>query len=269
MKGAVPTHRSLLSGVVAAAALALGPSGASAATVTTFPLPTPDEGVADITVGPDGNLWYASEDAYKVGRITTGGAISEWNAPWNTNSQDDTGPDEIVTGDDGAMYALTDVGETVLRITPDGGAQDIFYNLIYNARHISPRRGGGVWQTLAAGPGDSGNRIVAPNGSVAYFDTGLAGGFAPIATAPDGSAWYADGGNAIRRLTEAGEQRNVAIPPAMSPEEVSSIAVAPDGTPWFTAYFQIRLYRYSSGGTIGRVNPDGTATLIDLGGDYL
>src|SRR3954453_3808645 len=65
MKGAVPTHRSLLSGVVAAAALAPWPRGASAATVTTFPLPTPDEGVADITVGPDGNLWYASEDAYK------------------------------------------------------------------------------------------------------------------------------------------------------------------------------------------------------------
>ncbi len=244
------------------------PSAADAVGVQTFAIPSPDAGATDIAAGPDGNLWFTERRTYKIGRITPAGQISEFGAPSAGPSQDDTGPDEIVAGADGALYALSDVGETTLRITPDGVARVIEYDLIDNARHLSPFPGGGAWEVLA-GSDDGGIRTVAPDGQVRYAAVDLAGGFAPIATAPDGAAWYADGRSAIKRIGVDGVQRTVPLPASIGTNDVSSIAFARDGSPWFTGYFQIRLYQYSSGGVIGHVNADGTATVVSLGGDYL
>jgi hypothetical protein len=44
---------------------------AGAATITEFPLPTPNSGPSGITAGPDGALWFSEETGNKIGRITT------------------------------------------------------------------------------------------------------------------------------------------------------------------------------------------------------
>ena len=44
-------------------------------------VPTPNSQPAGITVGPDGALWFTEENGHKIGRITTDGAITEYQIP--------------------------------------------------------------------------------------------------------------------------------------------------------------------------------------------
>ena len=57
------------------------PSGA----ITEFPLPAGDGSSGDLTVGPDGNLWFTASPCVErhgtIGRITPAGAITEFPLP--------------------------------------------------------------------------------------------------------------------------------------------------------------------------------------------
>src|SRR5262249_28622494 len=49
--------------------------------VTEFPLPTRGSAPGDITVGPDGNLWFTENEAYKIGRLRPKGTLTELSLP--------------------------------------------------------------------------------------------------------------------------------------------------------------------------------------------
>src|SRR5262249_55501472 len=55
-------------------------------TVTEYPIPTPNSGSSNITVGPDGNFWFTETSANKIGHVTTRGFFMEFPLP-TTNSQ--------------------------------------------------------------------------------------------------------------------------------------------------------------------------------------
>jgi len=91
------------------------PGGAE--TVFALPMATFNS-VSDITVGPDGALWFAGNSG-KVGRITTAGVVSEVDlpdvpppstAPPGTAASPVT-PEAITTGPDGNLWFTTDVGQ--------------------------------------------------------------------------------------------------------------------------------------------------------------
>src|SRR5207245_3541468 len=72
----------------------LTPSGS----ITEFDVPTPNSGPIGITVGPDGNLWFAEYTSGQIGRITNTGVISEFPVPSGAGSapyEITAGPDEI------------------------------------------------------------------------------------------------------------------------------------------------------------------------------
>jgi len=46
-----------------------------------FPIPTPSANPFGITVGADGNLWFAELAGQKLGRITTACVITEFPLP--------------------------------------------------------------------------------------------------------------------------------------------------------------------------------------------
>ena len=84
-------------------------------TFTEFSLPTAGATPIGITLGGDGNLWFAQKKANKIGRITPGGEFSEFAVP-----TENAGPDGIALGPDGNVwFSETDVGQ-IGRITPDG-----------------------------------------------------------------------------------------------------------------------------------------------------
>src|SRR5258708_23549279 len=46
-----------------------------------FPLPTSGATPIGIGLGSDNNLWFAQKKANKIGRISTGGALAEFDVP--------------------------------------------------------------------------------------------------------------------------------------------------------------------------------------------
>ena len=84
-------------------------------TITEFPIPTPDSGPLNITVGPDGSgglgLWFTEFAANKIGYMDINGICSEItlsdNAPWwheghlQPNPITNRGPYDITAGPDG------------------------------------------------------------------------------------------------------------------------------------------------------------------------
>ncbi len=87
--------------------------------ITEFNLPGPGNKdylyMSGISAGPDGNLWFTYQDlttnANAIGRITTSGVVSLFPTP-TANS----GPTDITSGSDGAMWFTEAVGQ-VGRIT--------------------------------------------------------------------------------------------------------------------------------------------------------
>ena len=86
-----------------------------AGVVTTFPTPgvgATEARPGDVTVGPDGNLWFAGGGW--IGRITPAGAITVFPLP----IADVAGSDKVTAGPDGNLW--TDASGVVARITPAG-----------------------------------------------------------------------------------------------------------------------------------------------------
>jgi virginiamycin B lyase len=61
-------------------------------------------------VGPDGALWFTELGGQKIGRITTGGAATDFAVPTTPSS-----PLGIVTGPDGALWFTETQGNKIGR----------------------------------------------------------------------------------------------------------------------------------------------------------
>src|SRR5687768_1119810 len=84
---------------------------------TVFQLPSADSGPYGIASGPDGNLWFTDihQSQSRIGRITTGGAITEFLLPAPSS-----GPLRIVVGPDGALWFTESSVNRIGRITTSG-----------------------------------------------------------------------------------------------------------------------------------------------------
>jgi virginiamycin B lyase len=71
-------------------------------------------GVAGITGGPDGAIWFTDSASWFVGRITTNGLITNEIQLPNVNSE----PQDIVSGPDGALW-FVERGGRIGRVTTD------------------------------------------------------------------------------------------------------------------------------------------------------
>ena len=86
-----------------------------AAFTNEFPIPagvmTPQP--RDITVGPDGNLWFVESNGNRVDRITPAGVITQFTMP-TINAR----LSHIVAGPDGNLWFTEAGGNKIGRITP-------------------------------------------------------------------------------------------------------------------------------------------------------
>src|SRR5256885_2235398 len=98
--------RSLLGACVVASVLILLvgalPAAAAAGTITKFKVPTGMSFPNGITTGPDGALWFTEAGAGKIGRVTTGGAVTEFTLAGGSSSG--FGSHTITAGPDGALW---------------------------------------------------------------------------------------------------------------------------------------------------------------------
>jgi virginiamycin B lyase len=72
-------------------------------------------GVAGITAGPDGNVWFALSNSDRIARITSGGQISQFTLPSRYSS-----PQEIIIGPDGLLWFTEPGAQRIGRISTSG-----------------------------------------------------------------------------------------------------------------------------------------------------
>jgi len=69
-------------------------------TMTDFAVPTAGAGLGEITAGPDGNLWFLENpeegDAAQIGKITTGGTLTEYGFPQGSRACCMTLPEPVI-----------------------------------------------------------------------------------------------------------------------------------------------------------------------------
>ena len=157
----VACHGALLAFCLMAPALALGGD------LKSFRIPTANSQPRHITLGSDGNMWFAEShiNVSRIGRVDPRGNITEFVVPGPTR---DSQPTHIVSGPDGALWFTE----------PSG-----FPN--------------GIGRVTTAGvfAEQNGNQIgrIATSGHITEF-----GPFDPaiapdrIATGPDGNLWFAE-----------------------------------------------------------------------------
>jgi virginiamycin B lyase len=215
-------------------------------TITEFALPSRSDPIG-IASGP-GGLWFTEQGLNKIGRITTGGSITEYAIPTLQG-----GPREIALGPDGAMWftkpsssTLPNYDDKIGRITASGKITE--YAI---ARHgypfgIAAGPDGAMWFTERIG-----NRIgrIATSGRVTEFALDVGNAPWGITAGPDGALWFTHtGSNTIGRITTGGSVTEYPIPTPNSMPE--AIAAGPDGALWFVESNVNRIGRITTRGSI-------------------
>jgi streptogramin lyase len=207
--------------------------------ITEFPIPT--SGPIDITAGPDGNLWFTLTDADQIGRITTGGVVTEFPIPG--------GPFFITVGPDGNLWFTQSGVKPIGRITPAGVVTEFpiptLPNLLFD---ITAGPDGNLW-FIETGANQIGR--VTPAGAVTEFPIPAGAGSNPqrVTAGPDGNLWFTENGaNQIGRITPVGVVSEFPIPTAASGPV--GITAGPDGNLWFTEFDANQIGRISTTGVV-------------------
>jgi virginiamycin B lyase len=102
-------------GRLAIAGLLLCGVPAGAVTFKEYPLPAGSQPTA-ITLGPDGNIWFAEPGTNKIGRITPAGQITHFDIPTPSSF-----PTAITAGPDGRIWFTELVGNKIGALSMTGG----------------------------------------------------------------------------------------------------------------------------------------------------
>lgn len=243
--------------------------------VTEFRPPCADCIVTDIVQGPDGVLYYSSNNP-ELGRITTAGAFlpaiptpsssalagelavhgtDVWMTDFNNDAlwrYDTVGgqftrfdvpePSDVVIDSAGIAWFSAPLESALGRLDPATGAVTLTPTSII-PRALAIATDGGIWFTARFTPQGVG-RLDPASGVVTVFPLATVGP-QDIAAAPDGSVWFTQTtkGNAAR-ITNDGTITETKV---VKGSEPFGITVEPDGDPWYTmlaadkiAEFQLR-----------------------------
>jgi virginiamycin B lyase len=214
-------------------------------------LPTADSQPRSIALGSDGNMWFTESSEFlpaTIGRITPAGAVTEFAIECNFCILVD-----IVQGPEGVLYFTSNEDE-LGRITTAGAVLPAVPMPDTGALAGSlAAHGDDIWIT------DNHNNSVwrydIPTGAFTQFALPTPGaGPADVAVDAAGIVWIAQAGaNSIGRLDPA----TGAVTETPTTRTPRGIAVATDGSVWFTA-------RFTPQG-VGRLDPaTGTVTEFPL-----
>jgi len=173
-----------------------------AGVITEFPSPTAS---AEITTGPDGNLWFTEDTpANKIVRITPAGVVTEFVVP-TANSR----PSGITTGPDGNLWFTEGTGNKIVKAVIPGSVPSIHPATGGNAGSVTVQISGSGFQSGAAvkltggGPDILGSHTIIPSGFFLTTTFNLVGA-APgprtvVITNPDSSLVSLPGGFTVEQ----------------------------------------------------------------------
>lgn len=204
---------------------------------TQYSIPT-DTFAYAITTGSDGALWF-TEQANKIGRITTSGIVTEFPIP-----APDFVPQGIAAGPDGALW-FTAASGAIGRVTTSG----VFTSYPIPSPNslpqwITPGPDGALWFTELVT--DKIGRITTAGVITEYpVPTGTAP--EAITTGPDGALWFTGEIQSVGRMTTAGA---VTLYPVNKKATLRQITSGPDGALWFTDEIDSLIGRITTSGVV-------------------
>jgi streptogramin lyase len=191
--------------------------------------------LGDMTLGPDGNLWFADDGKRPaIGRITPQGSITEFRAGLAPKSR----PGTIVSGPDGSLW-FTDVGRSraIGRVTPSGTITEFRDGLDSKGVPVGIVVGpdGNLWF------GDTAKTIgrITTAGVITELGEGLSpavGSLSGPVVGPDGNIWTVGGGSTVglARITPLGAISTFSA--GLSPQiSLLGPIASSGGSLWFTA----------------------------------
>ncbi len=232
-----------------------------------------------ITSGSDGALWFTESGTSKIGRITTGGGLTEY--PTQTP---DAHPLSITAGPDGALWFTESVANNIGRMTTDGSVQEYpvpTSNSQPSGITVGPD--GALWFTEGGS-----NQIgrITTGGSIHEFVIPTSVGPSNIAAGSDGALWFTEASaDQIGRITTGGMFSEYPIQTTTN-SYTFGIAAGPDGALWFTETVQNvgrTIDRITTGGSISEYpiptlygfpvgvanGPDGAVWFTEFGGNQI
>jgi streptogramin lyase len=234
-----------------------------AGVATQFAIPTPSSEPADITAGPDGNLWFTEQGGNNIGVVTPAGVITEYPIPTANSS-----PVGIAKGPDGNLWFTESGANNIARITPAGAVTE-FPGTTGFAHAIASGPDGNLWFTefidscdgFFCEPANAMIGRIAPDGVISEFPlpTGTSSLYG-IASGPDGNLWFTENnflvgdivGGKIGRATPSGAITEFTVSAATAVSSYpQGITNGPDGNLWFTD---------SGSNGIGQITPAGLIT---------
>lgn len=198
----------------------------------------PRSAPTNITAGPDGKLWFTDLGTAKVGKITTGGEITEYSA----ELQDLEG---ITSGPDGKLWF---VGHPSVNDITTLGALTVYHMSRTEPGNMGIVAGsdGNLWFTEE---GKSYIGRISTN-NVILGEYALPAGSRPdgIAAGPDGNLWFANGATSkIGKITTSGSITEYSLPTGSDPFDITA---GPDGNLWFTELGTSKLGKITTSGSI-------------------
>ena len=240
----------LLSGLLFISVVLFG-AETTARAVTEFPIPTASSFPEGITAGPDGALWFTEFGADKIGRITTGGIITEF--PLSLGAA----PLGITAGPDGNLWFTEAGSDRIGRITPAGVITEFILAAGSAPPRITTGPDGNMWFTE---PGTTRIARLNPSaGSPSAIQASLVEFIVPgagsqpfgIIAAADGNLWFTEfASDEIGRITPAGVViAEFPLPAGSGPNDITT---GPDAKLYFTEFFSDK---------IGRIDPGAGSTV--------
>jgi streptogramin lyase len=206
-----------------------------------------------ITVGPDGNLWFADSQSNHIGRMTLAGEVTEYTVPTPNNYLG-----LIVTGPDGNVW-FTEISQ-IGRITPRGDITEFPVAAPFGAPFgITSGPDGNIWFTHNdVRPKANEVGRITPAGEIMG---GLGAQVGGITVGPNGNLWFplvnlgsfGPSGNpgSIVCMSLSGDL--LMTYPIIEGDGLMSMTPGPDGNLWFPCgAFQIGFM--TPGGTLSQVS---------------
>ncbi len=183
--------------------------------------------VDQLTLGPDGNVWFAltTDTSTVVGTVTPSGTLKE-----HTFAAFFGGTTSLAFQADGKLWISN--GSDLIEL--DGFAH-VLVDDAYPANYLTRGPDGNVWFTTSDAIG-----TVRPNNTIVSYPIrapiatcpGCSRGIAAITTGSDGALWFVEQGQGeIGRLAPGGALNEFPVPAARSVP--NDITTGPDGNIWF------------------------------------
>lgn len=225
-------------------------------TLTTIPTSieygglTPNFDPAQIVAGPDGNLWFTSDQQPRIGKMTTNGVVTEYTAGISAGPGDYV--NGITVGPDGNLW-FTDYDSNIVgRITTAGMVTEFSGGLSSTFRgDIVTGPDGNLWFD-EDGP-DAIARITT-SGTVTHFSSGITNGTKPggLCIGPDRNFWFSDGNaSKIGRMTLQGQGTQFSYTDSPGMDTLGfGCTTGPDGNIWLASTSGTEILKSTVNGAI-------------------